>query len=417
MNTYIYPNELCGTVTAPGSKSFAIRQLILAALSDAPTKIRCDNICDDVSVVIRCLRALGAKIVRRNGIIYVKPVENLPKDRIILNCGESGAVLRFMLPVVCTLGCSAEMRMGRRLCERPIEPLVNELTAHGAKIVFPDKQTIKVSGHLNGECFFIPADVSSQFASGLLLALAAKGGGEVYITSEINSPSYIDITLRCLKRFGLGVTREGNAIFVSGAPVSPRETICEGDWSAAAYWLCAGALGKKTVSVAGLDLNSAQGDRRILDLLTEMGARVTTECGTVSVSGGKLSSGVIDASDIPDLVPVLAVVCACADGESRICGVDRLRSKESDRVQSVCDMINSLGGAAHYSDGAIVINGGGLRGGFVHSFSDHRIVMSAAVASCVCNEPIILDSFDTFGKSYLHFDEHFLSCGGRYESV
>lgn len=417
MKTYIYPNELCGLVTAPSSKSFAIRQLILAALSDAPTMIHCDNICSDILAAIGCLKALGAKIVRRKCTIYVEPIEYPPKECVILNCGESGAVLRFMLPLVCALGCNAEIHMGRRLSERPITALTQALTAHGARIDFPAKRTIKVSGHLNGERFLVPADVSSQFASGLMLALAAKGGGEVYITSEINSSSYIEITLQCLKQYGLVLVRRGNAFFVSGKPHSPREIVCEGDWSSAAYWLCAGALGKKPISVAGLDLNSRQGDRRILDVLSKMGACVTTECGTVSVSGGELCPAVIDASDIPDLVPVLAVVCACAGGESRIYNVERLRSKESDRVQSVCRMINSLGGEAHYSDGAIVIKGGGLRGGFVRTYSDHRIVMSAAVASCVCCEPVTLDSFGAFKKSYLHFDEHFISCGGQYESV
>lgn len=417
MSTVIYPRALSGTLTAPGSKSYCIRQLILAAFADTPTDIVCNNLCSDVLAAIDCLMALGAKISTQNGVISVIPVANSPKKCVYLNCRESAAVLRFMLPLVCVLGCEAELSMSRRLSERPIDSLIGALCTNGASIAFTDELTLKVGGGVTGRRFYIPADISSQYASGLMLALAAAGGGKVNITSEINSSAYIGLTLECLKCFGVSVLREGKCFNVSGVPHSPSSLVCEGDWSGAAYWLCAGAIGRAPLSVSGLNPNSVQGDRDILNILKSMGAEIITRGDTVTVSPRKLYGISIDAKDIPDLVPVLAVVCACAEGESRICNVSRLREKESDRVLSVCNMINSLGGTANYTDDAVIIKGGGIPGGSVKTCGDHRIIMSAAVASCVCREQVVLDGFDAFSKSYLGFADDFLLCGGKYESL
>lgn len=411
MKVNITPSALGGCVSAIASKSCAHRMLICAALADKPSHIACRELSDDINATAGCLKNLCADISYNDGEFFVEPFKS-PAISAKIDCGESGSTLRFLLPVVCALGTQCQIDMHGRLPKRPLSPLYEELARAGASLSEQGVSPLCISGKLHENSFSISGGVSSQFISGLLLALPLLGGGQVNITSKLESASYVDITLDCMKRFGIKASVLGSSISVSGGYVSPGRLSVEGDWSNAAFWLCAGALSEKPVTVCGLDPDSPQGDRRILDVLRAFGACVSAGDG-ICVSPSRLHAASIDASDIPDLVPVTAVLAAAADGESLIYNAARLRLKESDRLMSVTHMLGALGADIRETDDGLIIKGGApLSGDTVSSFGDHRIAMSAAVASLLCDGEVIIDGAEAVGKSYPGFFDDFSALGG-----
>ena len=387
----VTPGPLRGTIPAIASKSAAHRLLICAALSDAPTVLQCAVEGQDMAATVRCLRALGAKIEETNGTLAVRPIEN-PNPDALLDVGESGSTLRFLLPVVCALGVPARFLLHGRLAQRPLEPLWSELIRRGAVLEKEDNE-IRVSGKLRENRFSLAADVSSQFLSGILLALPVLGGGELTLTTELQSSGYLDMTVDALGRFGEEIAREENIIRVApGALHSPGLCPVEGDWSNAAFWLCAG------VTVTGLDPDSAQGDR------------VAPAC----IKAIQAGDAVIDCGNIPDLVPPLAALAATCPGTTRFVNAARLRLKESDRIASTVQMLTALGANAGESpDGLRVEGTERLRGGTVDGANDHRIVMAAAIAATHCENPVKICGAEAAGKSYAAFWEDFSRLGGH----
>lgn len=408
MSEIIIPRDLGGEVFAPASKSYAHRMYICAALSKEPSRIVCGNSCDDIMSTVRCLEALGARF---DGDTVFPIDRSAIPDFPTLNCGESASTLRFLLPIVAALGCGGKFELSDGLSKRPIDALTQELSRHG--VCFVDR---KLHGKLNGNEFSIRGDISSQFISGLLMALPLIGGGIVNITAELQSAKYVDITIDCLREAGIYVNRNGNSFEVSGDYALSGTHVVECDWSAAAFWLCAGAIGKYPVSVTGLNPTSLQGDREIVNILREFGASAefSADNSAVCVSPAPLHGIAIDASQIPDLIPVLSVVCAAAEGESRIYNAGRLRGKESDRLHAIFVMLTALDAdVTELPDGLIIRGGKKLRGGKVSSFSDHRISMSAAITSSICDGEIEIDDFDCVKKSYPDFKRDFISLGGE----
>ena len=264
--------------------------------------------------------------------------------------------------------------------------------------------------------FHLPADVSSQYISGLLLALPLlQEGGVVSLPAPPESAPYIELTRAALARFGVRTEKEGNNFLVPPGQsyVSPGRAVVEGDWSNAAFWLCAGAIGKNAVTVTGLDPASLQGDRAVVETLRRFGARTETSENAVTVLPGALRGIEIDARDIPDLVPVLAVTAAAAEGETRVVGAGRLRLKESDRIASTAALLRALGARVSVTEDGLVIAGGGLRGGEVDACGDHRIAMAAATAACACPEPVTVRGAEAVAKSYPDFFADFAALGGE----
>lgn len=416
MSILIPPSRLSGTVPAPSSKSHAQRLLILASLSNSPSRLLCNNLCDDILTAAACLNCLGADIEITEKGFNIHPIEKKTRKKVFLDCRDSGATLRFILPLVCALDCTAEIKMGDSLRRRPHGELISALISAGAKITF-DGDCITVSRGITKNELSVSGNISSQFISGALLALAAVGGGAVNITSEIRSRPYIDLTLAALKASGVETHYGGSVISISGKPHLNGDLPCEGDFSSAAFWLTAAAMGRDCITVTGLNLNSVQGDRRIPDILTDFGTELKFSENSVTVLPSSLHGTIIDASDIPDLVPPIAVLAAAAEGETIITNASSLRLKESDRLVSVTELINSIGGSAQIKDDAILVRSGKLHGGNARSYNDHRIIMSAAIASNACTGDIYIDSFFDFKKSYLHFDRDFKSLGGYYEHL
>lgn len=407
----VSPGSLSGTIPAIASKSYAHRLLICAALSKQPSFVACRSVSADILATVSCLGALGASIVQREDGFQVSPIGRVRRDAV-LDCGESGSTLRFMLPVVCALGGGAELIMRGRLPQRPLSPLYEELTAHGAVLSGQGVSPLKVGGCLRDGHFSIKADVSSQFISGLLLALPVMGGGTVTLEGNVESGSYIDITADCMRASGVNVAKSADVYAVGGDYAARDAVEVEGDWSNAAFWLCAGVMGEGEVSVSGLNPESVQGDRKIVDIIQSFGGRIRRNGDVFTACPSKLHGCLVDAADVPDLVPVVSVLAARAQGETRICNAGRLRLKESDRLAAVHDVMSTLGADISQTDDGLVICGGPLRGGMVSSWNDHRIAMSAAVAALGAKAPVTIDGSECVNKSYPGFYKDLCKLGG-----
>ena len=406
-----------GEVFVIPSKSSAHRNLICAALSDEKTEIICPASSQDITATVRCLNALGAEIEENNSVYYVTPIRK--KQKAHLDCGESGSTLRFLTPVAASLGGEITLSGHGRIPSRPMSELVDCLSDNGAKISYGGTLPITTHGGLRSGRFEIQGSVSSQFISGLIFALPLLSGNSVIeITGKPESLPYIEMTLDTVKKFGINAEFEGNEIGICGNQkyTSPEKLTVEGDWSNAAFWLCLGAFSDKGITVSGLKKDSVQGDRAIVGLLREFGANVTEGDGFVKVSRAPLKGIRIDASEIPDLVPVLTVVAAVAQGETIIYNASRLRIKESDRIESTVAMLRALGACAEATaDGIRVVGVKSLSGGIVDAYNDHRIVMSAAVAAAVSDAAVEIRGAEAVRKSYGDFFEKYQTLGANAE--
>lgn len=400
------PSRLTGTVKAPSSKSHAHRAMICAALCESETVMQMSTICEDTQATIRCLRALGNEI-EYNGT-EIKTVPHAFSTKGVFDCGESGSTLRFMLPVVCAAGCEAEFIGRGRLGKRPIKELIENITSHGITAK-TDSLPLFLSGKMQGGDFYVSGDKSSQFLTGLLLALPICNGGKITLTSPLQSRPYVELTMKIMSDFGVNVKCDGNnfTVLSNEKYISPNKYSIEGDWSNAAFWLASG------VKVTGLNEHSAQGDRAFANVLSSLGAvkKDDFEFDLSHIFGNK-----INVSDIPDLVMPLSAVCACADGTSVIYGGERLKLKESDRLKSVYDMLKGVGANITPSSDGFIINGKKtLDGGYVNSQNDHRIAMACAVLAQHSKNAIILDGAEAVNKSYPTFWDEYKKLGGSYE--
>ena len=390
------PRPLRGEIAALPSKSQAHRALICAALAKGKTRIVCGQTGQDVEATVRCLRALGAEIEYDGTAYTVAPIA-APAQDAVPDVGESGSTLRFLLPVACALGVNTEFVLHGRLARRPMEPLWSELQRHGA-VLERGENTIRAGGKLAGKDFSLAANVSSQFLSGILFALCVMGGGSLHLETALESAPYFDMTCDALERFGAELIKEEAVIrLASGSLQSPGELAVEGDWSNAAFWLCADRIGGSRLTVTGLDPASRQGDR------------AAPACIDAICAG----NAVIDCGQIPDLVPPLAALAAFCPGRTVFAGAARLRLKESDRIESVVQMLKSLGAeAGALPDGLWVEGRRCLPGGTVDACGDHRIAMAAAICAPGCEGSVTIRGAEATEKSYAGFWKDYVNLGG-----
>lgn len=377
MDITLQPRKLSGTVIVPPSKSMAHRLLICAAFAADKTHLLCPQTNRDIAATVDCLNALGADIRPVKDGYRIHPITTIP-EKATLNCGESGSTLRFLLPIAGALGVNATFCLEGRLPQRPLSPLWEEMERMGCSLSRPTEDTILCTGQLQPGDYRIDGGVSSQFITGLQFALPLiDGDTSLQVTGKAESRPYLDMTTRSLDMFHL-----------YPYDPSPGTVTVEGDWSSAAFWLAANALGS-SITVTNLDETSAQGDRAIGELLPKLRQSCT-----------------LSAADTPDLVPILSIVAAANQG-AVFTDIARLRLKESDRVAAVISMLESLGGKAEATENTLIIYGTGLTGGTVDSFGDHRIAMSAAIAATVCNAPVMILGAECVHKSYPSFWEEY----------
>lgn len=412
MNLKISPAPIGGTLRAIASKSYMHRALICASLADKPTVLFCPESNQDILATAECMRALGAHITEENGRYTVCPIDKSHSGPAILPCNESGSTLRFLLPVAAALGRSAVFHARGRLSARPLSPLYEQLIAHGVTMspngVFP----LSLEGKLQSGSFSLDGSVSSQFFTGLLLALPTLDGcSTVSVEGTLESAPYVRLTESVMNRFGVFPIITETYMEITPAQYrSPEVLVIEGDWSNAAFWLVAGAIGGN-ITMTGLQFDSCQGDKEIVNLLKRMGADIYIDGDNVTVKKSALHGIEIDAKDIPDLVPILSVAAAYAEGETIIRGASRLRLKESDRISSVSQMLSAIGIECTETSDGMIIKGGTPKSGVVDACNDHRIAMSAAVAALSCLGGVTILGAEAVNKSYPAFFEHLASLG------
>lgn len=403
MNVTITPKKLSGEVTVPPSKSVAHRLIIAAALAKGVSVISNVSLSKDISATIGAMRALGAEISVDGDKVTVKGIENVP-EKAVIDCCESGSTLRFIIPVACALGVEATFIGQGKLPERPITPYLEEFPSHGIEFEYNNTMPFTVKGKLTPGEFKISGGISSQFITGLLLALPVLAGdSKIVLTSHLESRPYVDITKDCLERFGCEFSEtETTYSVVGGQRLKACDCSVEGDYSQAAFFCVANALGSK-LEIKGLNENSSQGDKKIVEI-----------CKGISADdNGELSPFNIDCSDIPDLVPILAVLGTFCNGTSYITNAARLRIKECDRLEAITECLNAVGGKVTALPDGLVIEGvPSLKGGTVSGYNDHRIPMAMSVAATRSENPITILGAQCVSKSYPDFFEVYEALGG-----
>ena len=363
---------------------------------------------DDMSLDIKATRYAVLEMIRHGAGSALK-----------LDTGESGSTLRFLIPVAGALGISASFMTHGRLSERPLDDLVSALSEHGV-IVDKDGREFSVSGKLTPGTFSIRGDISSQYITGILLALPMTGGGRIDLTTPLKSRKYVDITIDVMRGFGVTVEEDESGFRIGESErydlpeeASQTETPqIEGDWSNAAFWIAAGLMGSGPVRINGLRYPSSQGDMEIVDIAKRFGGNIEISDGSVTAYPSGLTGTEVDVSDIPDLAPPLAALAAAAKGITRLKGTARLRLKESDRMASIVSALTGSGIGAYDSDDEIIISGAGNGeaggelapvGGEIDGKGDHRIVMMAAVLSLITGGKVLIKGSRAVDKSYPGF--------------
>lgn len=383
-----------GEITVPASKSVAHRALICSFLAGGGS----------VEPIISS-NDMAATV----GII-----NSLKNNETTLNSIESGSTLRFMIPVAAALGRNVTFVGQGSLLSRPIGEYTELLPLHGTQIKSNGYLPAEISGKLKNGSFEVNGNVSSQYITGLLLALAAlDGDSAIILKTPLQSKPYVDMTVKVMADYGVNVRETDFGYLIKGGQkFKVLDYTVEGDWSQAAFFLVGGAIGGKA-TVNGLDMNSTQGDKAVVDVIKRFGADVEIRNGKVTVKKSELHAVEFDATDIPDMVPAIAVLASFAKGRTVIKGAKRLRYKESDRIESVVYNLKALGADVEETDDGMIINGGKpLHSAKLKGFNDHRIVMAFSVAAMNIGDCEI-DDAQSINKSYPSFFDDFNNLGGK----
>ena len=404
MTEVISPALLLGRVVAPASKSYLQRAIAIASLCEDECRIHGYTPSADVDAALTIVSQLGASVSISDGTIAISKGE-ITKNEIILSCGESGLSARMFSAIAATYENKITVTGKGSLLERPFHMVQHALIQLGKSAhLTSGKLPLKLSGTMHSDEITIDASESSQLLTGLLIALPMLEGKSIIYVHHLRSIPYIQMTLDILSHYGISINHTNFQRFEIEGNQRPKapEYIVEGDWSAASFLLVGGAIAGR-VSVSGLNPNSAQADRAILDALQLAGAKVEWEHDEVSCSRSTLHAFHFDATHCPDLFPPLAALAACCKGTSTIKGTERLHHKESDRATTICATLRSLGITVTIENHTMHITGGAIRAASLSSFNDHRIAMMAAVLGCVADYPISITESKAVNKSYPNF--------------
>ena len=443
-------------VEAISSKSFIHRALICASLAHGRSTISYKGLSEDIMATISALEVMGAKIYIEEDWMTVEaiPADNMSHsigskgnhDHIssdgkygekIVDCRESGSTLRMLLPLATSLSDDYIFTGRHGLMTRPIDDLTQALRKAGFSIS-SDSLPIEIRNRIGRKRdiepkkisdFQIRGDISSQYISGLLLAGPLMDGKlRVDVLDKLESKPYIDLTKDVMSLFGVEVEEDDsrgdltegdiNRIIKTysikpGQAYKSNKIKAESDWSNAGFFLAIGAL-FRGIRVLNLDLESSQGDKRILEVLKEYGARLVVKESYIEVLPGKRKAMNLDIADTPDMLPILAILAVFAEGESSFTGIDRLRIKESDRIESVISMVECLGACACLKGKNLIISGRDrkkLPVYRVNSFNDHRIVMASSIAASLLDGQLIIEGAEAVNKSYPTFFDDFKVLG------
>ena len=417
-----------GTLTLPPSKSAAHRALISAALSGGRSVVFPVDHSKDMEATLTAVRALGRHAIfdRDNQCAFFQSGADSASTGEI-DCLESGSTLRFLIPIAAAFGGTWRFCGSGRLPQRPLGVYEKLLPEHGVTFQTlspPDSLPLQISGKLTPGLFEVPGNISSQFITGLLFALPLlDADSEIKLTTPLESSGYVDLTISVLHKFGIEIQQtEGGWKIPGGQQYQSRSYMVERDWSQAAFFLSMAALAPngEAITLCGLDPESKQGDRTCVSIFEGFGLKSEWNNRELKVWNpnaqkpfGGLRGQVIDVSQVPDMVPALAVCAALSEGETRIIGASRLRLKESDRLAAMEHAINRLGGHCASDEDSLTIQGvPALTGGRVEGENDHRIVMALAAAALRSQGEIEVTDEQSIQKSYPGFFADFQQLGG-----
>lgn len=402
-NIKITPNKLKGKVKIPPSKSMAHRAIICAALSKGRSVIDNIELSDDIIATISAVKSMGACVEINDRKVTIEGILNSPRESdFTVDCNESGSTLRFFVPITMLLKGKKTFIGKGNLGKRPLDVFYNIFDKQGIEYSYEkDILNLTVDGRLKADTFEVRGDISSQFITGLLFTLPLlEGDSKIVITTDLESKSYLDLTLSMLEKFGIKIINNDYKEFIikGNQEYKAMDYTVEGDYSQAAFFLSANYLGSD-IDVLGLDDTSLQGDKEIIKWIDVLNSS---------------EEKVIDAANCPDIIPVLTVCAALTKGETRIINAGRLRIKECDRLNAISNELNKLGAKIIENEDNLVIEGvESLKGGIVDSHKDHRISMSMAIASTAVKDDIIIKDYMCVRKSYPTFFEDFVSLGGE----
>ena len=423
MDMTFFPAPLKGAVAAPASKSEAHRRMICAGLTRGATTLNGFMDSADMAATARCLKALGAKIKCDGGTITIEGYTKNPGKLPVLDCGESGSTLRFFVPIALAIAGGGVFRMHGRLSQRPMDVYKDLFVPRGVRwrmgVGCDGAAELTVKGELEAGYYVMPGNVSSQFVSGLLFALPLlEEDSTLTVQPPVESAGYIRMTVEVLVNSGIDLEEVASFSWriAGNQQYQAKDGVLSGDYSQAAVFCCAGALGHD-VTVTGLAKETTQGDRAVLAHLEALGAKVCEDEAGVTVTAGKLTGATLDMSDCPDIAPILALVCQMAEGESRLTGCGRLRLKECDRLAATVEVLNLLGGNARAEGDDIVIQGvKELKGGVsLPNYNDHRMVMLGAIAASIAKEPVVVSGVEALNKSWPEFINVYKELKGQAE--
>jgi 3-phosphoshikimate 1-carboxyvinyltransferase len=402
--------QLEGTVSAPSSKAYTHRMLIAASLSDGASKLFNPLVSDDTLTTLEAVKSLGVKIEVTKDFWKVHGQETLRAPNQPIDCRESGSTLRFLIPVAALASGPSTFLFRASFKRRPVDPLLQSLRNLGVEsTVQQDSSSVFVQGGgIKGGKTSITGDISSQFISGLLFACPkAKTDSEISVSTELQSKSYVEMTLEVLVEHGLeGNVNPNLSNFHIPAPQSyrPYDHKVPGDFSSSAFLLAAAAVTSSKITVKNLQNKTVQGDKAILDILQDMGATIIIRKDSITVENGKLVGIDIDAKNIPDLVPICAILGCYAEGHSEIYNAKRLRYKESDRLKSISTELRKMGAEIKENKDGLEIKGlCKLRGANINPHNDHRIAMACAIAALGAKGETKIQDIECINKSYPQF--------------
>ncbi|MEM3055151.1 MAG: 3-phosphoshikimate 1-carboxyvinyltransferase [Candidatus Bathyarchaeia archaeon] len=409
---------LSGEANAPPSKAYTHRMLIAALLSNGVSKIANYLVSDDTSATLHAIKALGAKVNQQGSLLEIEGAKTLRTPKRPINCGESGATLRFMIPVAALASKPVTFVMGQSLSKRPIKPLLQSLKQLGVNAYYSEEKPSIVTvqgGGIEGGKTVLRGDISSQFISGLLFACPmAKRDTEIIVTTPLESKSYVQMTEEILSKHGVkvSISEDLRRILVpSNQTYTPCNHTVPGDFSSAAYLLAAAAVTSSKIRVTNLDYTARQGDKAILDILKQAGLKVIVGEGFVEVEGKLQNAIEVDAKDVPDLVPACAAIACYTKGVSKIYNAKRLRYKESDRLASIYAELKKMGADIAMGEDSLTIKGPcQMHGAVIDPHKDHRIAMACAAAALGAEGKTKILNAECVRKSYPKFfrDLHLL---------
>jgi len=414
----IKPKLLKGNIVVPSSKSLGHRGIIAAALSRGISRVYNIQLSKDIEATMELMKELGAVVNIEDQNLYIDGRKMFSYEKKLdLRCRESGSTLRFLIPLALTKDGDYIFHGEGKLISRPLEPYYEIFEEKGIKYSREeDGLPLKVSGKLTSGTYRVRGDISSQFITGLLFSLPIlEDNSRIQITTKLESKGYIDLTLDILKDFGIEIENNNYKEFnIRGAQkYNCRNYYVEGDYSQGAFFLVAGALGSSIVCY-GLNKDSLQGDKVILDILEAMGCNVEESKEGIKVKPSKTKGIEIDASNCPDLVPILTVLASLSEGETKIVNAKRLRIKECDRLHAITKELNKLGANIIELEDSLIISGvNELKGGEVDSHNDHRIVMALAIAATRARGNVIINNPSAVEKSYPNFFKDYFKLGGE----